>query len=49
MSQNLFKIAVEKLDRVYVCINCGASFLFQSDTEYHRELTGHREMCEFPL
>ncbi len=49
MSQNVMKVPVEKLDKVYVCMNCGASFLFKSDIEYHSESAGHREMCEFPL
>ncbi|MEW6605667.1 MAG: hypothetical protein AB1351_13405 [Thermoproteota archaeon] len=49
MSQNVMKIPVEKLDRVYVCIKCGASFLFRSDVQFHCESAGHRETREFPL
>jgi hypothetical protein len=49
MSQNVMNTPVEKLDRVYVCMRCGASFLFRSDVEYHGVSAGHTETREFPL
>jgi DNA-directed RNA polymerase subunit RPC12/RpoP len=49
MPQNVMDAPVEKLDRVYVCAECGMSFLFRSDVEYHAESAGHREMRQVPL
>lgn len=49
MSQNVMNTPVEKLDKVYVCMRCGASFLFKSDVENHSESAGHKETREFPL
>lgn len=31
----------ERLDKLYVCGECKASFLFQSDILDHQEATGH--------
>jgi len=38
------KLEVEKLDRIYVCIRCRSVFLFKSDVEDHREMSGHGDM-----
>jgi hypothetical protein len=34
---------VERLDRLYFCVQCKAVFLFQSDVEDHQQASGHRE------
>lgn len=40
----------EKLDRVYVCTKCKASFLFRSDVEDHgRFFAGHIDTYEVTL
>lgn len=43
------KLANEKIDRVYVCMLCYEKFLFQSDAENHKEMTGHWKIQTLPL
>jgi hypothetical protein len=33
----------ERLDKLYVCNECKAPFLFQSDVVEHKETTGHNK------
>jgi hypothetical protein len=40
---------VEKLDKVYFCVNCRAVFLFKSDLAYHSEKFGHKEFQFTPF
>jgi hypothetical protein len=40
---------VEKLDRVYCCKRCSAVFLFKSDVDDHREMSGHGDVKEMPF
>lgn len=43
-------VTVEKLDKIYFCIECRMVFLFKSDAaaDYER-MSGHKELREFPL
>ncbi|MEM3095270.1 MAG: hypothetical protein QXX64_06500 [Nitrososphaera sp.] len=43
------KLAEERLDRIYVCSQCRSVFLFKSDVEDHREMSGHVEMKVRPF
>jgi len=43
------KLAIEKLDRIYFCTECKSVFLFKSDVEDHREMSGHDGMKEQPF
>jgi hypothetical protein len=40
---------VEKLDRVYYCVDCKAAFLFHSDTQEHTSAYGHDKYGTIPL
>ncbi|HKU48634.1 MAG TPA: hypothetical protein VJP79_01665 [Nitrososphaera sp.] len=44
-NQNL----VEKLDKIYHCVQCRAVFLFGSDAADHAEALGHREIQTYPF
>jgi hypothetical protein len=37
------------IDRLYVCGECKATFMYNEDADEHGSLTGHRDMREFPL
>jgi hypothetical protein len=39
----------EKLDRIYVCKECKAIFLFRADVELHVNASHHAKMDELPL
>jgi hypothetical protein len=39
----------EKLDRVYVCAQCKAIFLFKSDVQDHNAKSCHEEYMEWEL
>lgn len=39
----------KRLDKVYVCAECGCAFLFHADTEDHDRLSGHVEFLTVPL
>lgn len=43
------KLTTEKLDRIYTCAQCRSVFLFKSDTEDHREMSGHTEIKVQPF
>lgn len=43
------KLVIEKLDRIYFCTECRTVFLFRSDVEDHREMSGHDDMKVRPL
>ncbi len=38
-----------KLDKLYCCERCRATFLFQSDVEDHFRMYGHRQIHEIDL
>ena len=40
---------VERLDKMYFCVQCKAVFLFRSDINYHGEISGHQNVRAFPL
>jgi hypothetical protein len=40
---------IEKLDRIYLCAQCKAVFLFKSDVEDHKEMSGHGDMKVRPF
>jgi hypothetical protein len=40
---------VERLDKVYFCVQCKAVFLFRSDVIDHEEISGHQDAQTFPL
>ncbi len=42
-------VLVEKIDRIYFCIDCKVVYLFGSDALDHERLTGHAEMHEIPF
>ena len=35
---------MERLDRIYLCAQCNAVFLFKSDVQDHKEMLGHDEV-----
>jgi hypothetical protein len=39
----------EKLDRMYFCKECKSVFLFRSDVDDHREMSGHDSVSEQPF
>ena len=43
------KVEMEKLDRIYLCTQCKSVFLFKSDVEDHREISGHGDMKMRPF
>ena len=43
------KLAIEKLDKIYVCTQCKIVFLFKSDVDDHAEMTGQSDMKVQPL
>jgi hypothetical protein len=43
------KLAIEKLDRIYFCTVCKSVFLFKSDIEDHREMSGHDDVKAQPF
>jgi hypothetical protein len=40
---------MERLDRIYVCTKCNSVFLFKSDVDDHREMSGHDDLKTEPL
>jgi hypothetical protein len=43
------KLEMEKLDRLYLCSQCKSVFLFKSDVEDHKEMSGHDDVKTRPL
>jgi hypothetical protein len=44
------RVTVEKIDKIYFCIECRMVFLFKSDAAADYEtMSGHKKMREFPL
>jgi len=39
----------DDLNRAWVCHQCGVLFIFVSDKEKHRELSGHNRFAVFDL
>lgn len=37
------KLTIEKLDKIYFCMQCKTVFLFKSDAEDHKEMSGHSD------
>lgn len=42
-------VTMERLDRIYVCTRCNEVFLFKSDVEDHREMSGHDDVKSEPF
>jgi hypothetical protein len=42
-------VGVERLDKIYSCMECKAVFLFKSDVLDHQEMFGHSKMYEAPF
>ena len=43
-------VTIERLDRVYCCMECKAVFLFSGDVIDHQEMFGHKDkFSEVPL
>lgn len=40
---------IQKIDRLYVCQECKANFLFLSDVEDHKQMTKHVAFYELPI
>ena len=49
MSTSDPKLAMEKMDRIYLCAKCKPVFLFKSDVQDHKELSGHADMMVRPF
>jgi hypothetical protein len=43
------KLAMERLDRIYVCTKCKSVFLFKSDVVDHSEISGHNDVKTLPF
>ena len=43
------KLEMEKLDRLYLCTECKSVFLFKSDVEDHKEMSGHDDVKVRPF
>lgn len=42
-------MTVEKIDRIYFCVECKMVFLFRSDADEHQDAEGHPTLKEIPF
>jgi hypothetical protein len=43
------EVTVEKLDKIFFCVECKTVFLFKADASDHEKASGHTQLREFPF